>query len=58
MLMLLVLFCYRYDHYAVMCELLPVAVPSLALCLVTLCQSEYDVFCCWLMVNFICDCQC
>ncbi|NXD18511.1 HEXDC Hexosaminidase, partial [Nothocercus nigrocapillus] len=26
----------RYDHYAVLCELLPVGIPSLAVCLQTL----------------------
>ena len=26
----------RYDHYAVLCELIPVGIPSLALCLATL----------------------
>ena len=27
------LYVHRYDHYATLCELLPVAIPSLALCL-------------------------
>lgn len=27
------LYVRRYDHYATLCELLPVAIPSLALCL-------------------------
>jgi hexosaminidase len=27
------LYIHRYDHYATLCELLPVAIPSLALCL-------------------------
>lgn len=26
----------RYDHYSVLCELLPVGIPSLAVCLQTL----------------------
>lgn len=25
--------CTRYDHYATMCEILPAAIPSLALCI-------------------------
>lgn len=28
-----IIFVLRYDHYATMCELLPTAIPSLALCL-------------------------
>ncbi|XP_068919156.1 hexosaminidase D-like isoform X1 [Petaurus breviceps papuanus] len=31
----------RYDHYSVLCELLPVAVPSLAICLQTLVAGEF-----------------
>lgn len=27
---------FRYDHFSVLCELLPVGVPSLAVCLQTL----------------------
>lgn len=29
-------FLLRYDHFSVLCELLPVAIPSLAVCLQTL----------------------
>lgn len=25
--------CYRYDHYATLCELLPISIPSLVACL-------------------------
>ncbi|CAG0881803.1 unnamed protein product [Darwinula stevensoni] len=32
----------RYDHYAVLCELLPVGLPSLALCLGTLQQGSFS----------------
>ena len=28
--------CFRYDHYSILCELLPVGLPSLSLCLLTL----------------------
>ncbi|XP_078008684.1 hexosaminidase D-like [Phascolarctos cinereus] len=31
----------RYDHYSVLCELLPVAIPSLAICLQTLVAGEF-----------------
>ncbi|KAI1233617.1 Hexosaminidase D, partial [Lamprotornis superbus] len=30
----------RYDHYSVLCELLPVSIPSLAICLQTLVNGE------------------
>lgn len=30
----------RYDHYSVLCELLPVGIPSLAICLQTLMNGE------------------
>lgn len=30
----------RYDHYSVLCELLPVGIPSLAICLQTLVNGE------------------
>lgn len=30
----------RYDHYSVLCELLPVGIPSLAICLQTLVTGE------------------
>lgn len=30
----------RYDHYSVLCELLPVGIPSLAVCLQTLVNGE------------------
>ncbi|XP_064179321.1 hexosaminidase D isoform X2 [Anguilla rostrata] len=32
----------RYDHLSVLCELLPVAIPSLASCLETLCQGSFS----------------
>ncbi|XP_068100411.1 hexosaminidase D-like isoform X2 [Hyperolius riggenbachi] len=32
----------RYDHYSVLCELLPVAIPSLAVCLKTLRYGEFS----------------
>ncbi|NXX28068.1 HEXDC Hexosaminidase, partial [Nicator chloris] len=32
----------RYDHFAVLCELLPVAIPSLAVCLQTLKNGGYS----------------
>lgn len=32
---------FRYEHYTVLCELLPVAIPSLAICLETLKYGEY-----------------
>lgn len=31
----------RYDHYSVLCELLPVAIPSLAVCLKTLSSGQF-----------------
>ncbi|XP_041363574.1 hexosaminidase D-like [Gigantopelta aegis] len=31
----------RYDHYAVLCELLPQAIPSLAMCLAVLLKGEF-----------------
>lgn len=33
----------RYDHFAVLCELLPVALPSLAVCLSTASNGYFDV---------------
>lgn len=33
----------RYDHLSVLCELLPVALPSLASCLQTLADGKFDV---------------
>ena len=32
----------RYDHYGTMCELLPVAIPTLGLCLAILSEGGYD----------------
>ncbi|NWR80897.1 HEXDC Hexosaminidase, partial [Centropus unirufus] len=32
----------RYDHFSVLCELLPVAIPSLAVCLQTLTNGGYS----------------
>lgn len=32
----------RYDHFATLCELLPVAIPSLALCLVTASKGYFE----------------
>ncbi|NXU84798.1 HEXDC Hexosaminidase, partial [Xiphorhynchus elegans] len=32
----------RYDHFSVLCELLPVAIPSLAVCLQTLKDGGYS----------------
>lgn len=32
----------RYDHYSVLCELLPVAIPSLAVCLKTLKYGQFS----------------
>ncbi|NWH66136.1 HEXDC Hexosaminidase, partial [Geococcyx californianus] len=32
---------YRYDHYSVLCELLPVSIPSLAICLQTLVNGGF-----------------
>ncbi|XP_073415800.1 hexosaminidase D isoform X1 [Dendrobates tinctorius] len=32
----------RYDHFSVLCELLPVGIPSLAVCLVTLKNGAYS----------------
>ncbi|NXO93572.1 HEXDC Hexosaminidase, partial [Certhia brachydactyla] len=32
----------RYDHFSVLCELLPVAIPSLAVCLQTLKNGGYS----------------
>ncbi|NXA83103.1 HEXDC Hexosaminidase, partial [Thryothorus ludovicianus] len=32
----------RYDHFSVLCELLPVAIPSLAVCLQTLKNGHYS----------------
>ncbi|XP_008945143.1 PREDICTED: hexosaminidase D-like, partial [Merops nubicus] len=31
----------RYDHYSVLCELLPIGIPSLAICLQTLVNGEH-----------------
>ncbi|XP_026715123.1 hexosaminidase D-like isoform X2 [Athene cunicularia] len=36
----------RYDHYSVLCELLPVGIPSLAICLQTLVNGEPPPPCC------------
>ncbi|XP_076067151.1 hexosaminidase D-like [Oratosquilla oratoria] len=33
----------RYDHYAVLCELLPMGIPSLALCLRALTRGSFNV---------------
>ncbi|EAA08649.6 AGAP004270-PA [Anopheles gambiae str. PEST] len=33
----------RYDHFAVLCELLPAALPSLAICLSTAAKGYFDV---------------
>lgn len=33
---------YRYDHLSVLCELMPVALPSLASCLQTLCLGHFN----------------
>lgn len=33
----------RYDHFAVLCELLPVAIPSLAICLSSVSKGYFDV---------------
>lgn len=33
----------RYDHYAILCELLPVAIPSLAICLNTITVGAFTV---------------
>lgn len=35
----------RYDHYSVLCELLPVGIPSLAVCLQTLVNGEPSPCC-------------
>lgn len=35
----------RYDHYSVLCELLPVGIPSLAICLQTLVNGEPPSYC-------------
>lgn len=32
----------RYDHLSVLCELMPVALPSLASCLQTLCFGHFN----------------
>lgn len=32
----------RYDHYATLCELLPSALPSLAMCLAVLKEGHFD----------------
>ncbi|KAG8234758.1 hypothetical protein J437_LFUL006590, partial [Ladona fulva] len=34
----------RYDHFAVLCELLPAAVPSLAVSLLTVTKGRFDAF--------------
>ena len=34
--------CCRYDHYATLCELLPTAIPSLAMCLRVWMNRGYD----------------
>lgn len=36
------LFTIRYDHLSVLCELIPVALPSLAACLQTLLQGQFN----------------
>lgn len=33
---------FRYDHLSVLCELMPVALPSLASCLQTLCLGQFN----------------
>lgn len=33
----------RYDHFAVLCELLPVAIPSLALCLASTSKGYFEI---------------
>lgn len=38
----------RYDHYSVLCELLPVSIPSLAICLQTLVNGEPPALPAWL----------
>uniref|UniRef100_A0A8C0VQV0 beta-N-acetylhexosaminidase n=1 Tax=Cyanistes caeruleus TaxID=156563 RepID=A0A8C0VQV0_CYACU len=37
----------RYDHYSVLCELLPVSIPSLAICLQTLVNGEPPALLAW-----------
>lgn len=37
----------RYDHYSVLCELLPVSIPSLAICLQTLVNGEPPALPAW-----------
>lgn len=32
----------RYDHYAILCEILPVAIPSLCICLQILLHGKFD----------------
>ena len=33
----------RYDHFAVLCELLPTALPSLAICLSTAARGYFEL---------------